>query len=79
MLVQDIILSWSISIARTAADSLESKQDEMAEQRGYQPREQQDETVVRRRTPDPGVPKHLKKRIVAVHGRLIGEPNQSPC
>ena len=61
------------------AGFLKSKQNEVAEQRGDQPREHQDHAIMCRCAPNPRIPKHLQQRIVASHGRLVGEPNQSAC
>jgi hypothetical protein len=65
--------------ARSMTNLLERKQDEVAEQRSHQPREQQDDAIVCRCAPDPRIPKHLQQWVVAGHGRLVGEPNQSSC
>src|SRR5258708_17808969 len=44
---------------------LKSKQDEVAEQRGDKPREQQDDAVVGRSPPNPGIPEHFHQRVIA--------------
>ena len=53
------------------------KQQEVAEQRGDQPGEQKDQPVSGRRIPETRVPEHLQQRVIAVHRRLVGEPNNS--
>ena len=44
-------------------DSLEGKQEAVAKQRSNQPGRQQDGAVVRGRSPDTRVPKHLQPRL----------------
>ena len=56
---------------------LEPKQNKMAEQCRYQPRQQEHGPVPTGHVAESGIPKHLEQRVISMYRGLVGEPHQS--